>query len=97
MIGHLFVFATITPKPEFFEDAQAAIAGIVPDTRKEVGCFQFVLHANTEEGCLYLYEEWQDQAALDRHYTMPYVGAVFLKYQEWLAVPVDIKKFSKLL
>jgi len=51
---------------------------------------------NPQEGCLYLYEEWRDAAALAHHHAQPYTQAVFEAYKEWLAEPVDIKHPSPL-
>ncbi|MBM7069616.1 putative quinol monooxygenase [Actibacterium sp. 188UL27-1] len=96
MSHHLFLFATITPKPVHMAEARQAIERIIPATRAEPGCLDFVLHESADAGCLHLYEEWVDQAALDQHYQMPYTAEVFAQYQEWLAAPVDIKKFTKI-
>ena len=92
----LFLFARITPKPEYFDDARNAVLGIVCSTLDEPGCHNFVLHQGRGDGCLYLYEEWQDQAALDAHHAMPYTSAVFASYKDWLAKPVEITELSRL-
>ncbi|WP_027707065.1 putative quinol monooxygenase [Zooshikella ganghwensis] len=94
MSDQLFILARITPKAEFFEDAKTAILKIITPTLKEKGCRQFIVHEG--DISLYLYEEWDDQAALDNHYSMPYVVPVFESYKEWLAKPVEITKLSKL-
>lgn len=94
MNNNLFVIAKITPKPEFFNSAKNAILGVVPQTLKEVGCRQFAVHQ--DDASIYLYEEWDDQAALDTHYSMPYIVPVFESYQEWLAEPIEINKLTKL-
>lgn len=91
----LFIFAEITPKPEHFEDAQQAIAGILEDTRAEKGCYQFDLFTAPDNQSLYLFEEWTDQQALDRHHAMPYTAAVFTSYQTWLAGPPRILPMVK--
>lgn len=94
MQTHLHIMATITPKTEYFEQAKAALVAIVEPTLKEQGCLQFKVHQDADS--LYLYEEWLDQAALDLHYQMPYISAVFEAYQQWLAKPVDIRKLTRL-
>ena len=68
MTDRLSVFATITPKPPHFEEAQIAIEGIVDRTREEEGCDHFSLHAAEEGGALHLVERWRNRAALDAHY-----------------------------
>ncbi len=94
MDNSFFLVAKITPKAVFFEQAKEAIANIVPQTLEEEGCRQFSVYQG--EGALFLYEEWEDQAALDEHYAMPYIAPVFEAYKEWLAEPVEINKLSRL-
>jgi len=91
----LFIFAKITPKPEYLIDAREAILDIVEKTRLEAGCKQFVLHDGANDSCLYLYEEWQNEVALEEHYLQEYTKAVFEKYQNWLAKAVEITKMVK--
>ncbi len=91
----LFVFAKITPKSEYFDNAKQAIIDILKPTRSEPGCHQFELHENILEGHLFLYEEWEDAEALDEHYQKPYTSAVFENYEEWLASPVEVSKMKK--
>ena len=95
MSDHLFVFARITPKTEFFDDAKAAIIKIIASTRKEEGCHDFKFYEGRGDGNLYLYEEWESQAALDCHYAMPYTKAVFESYDAWLASPVEVTKLTQ--
>lgn len=94
MNNHLYVMAKITPKIQFFEHAKSAILDIVAPTLKEEGCRQFAVHQ--DDRSLYLYEEWDDQTALDEHYSMSYVVPVFESYKAWLEKPVEINKLSRL-
>ncbi|MEP3244748.1 MAG: putative quinol monooxygenase [Sneathiella sp.] len=94
MNNPLFVIAKITPKAEHFEQAKTAITDIVERTLEEGGCRQFSVYQS--DASLFLYEEWEDQAALDEHYAMPYIAPVFEAYEEWLATPVEINKLSRL-
>ncbi|BDM83309.1 putative quinol monooxygenase [Acaryochloris marina] len=91
----LFVFARITPKPEYLSDARSAIFGIVSQTQSEPGCRQFSLLEGLDDGCLYLYEEWESQAALADHYQQPYTKSVFECYEQWLSQPVEVIKMRK--
>lgn len=95
MENALHLFAKITPKEEHLSDAKSAILGIIQPTREETGCRHFELHEGLTEDCLYLYEEWDSQAALDEHYAQPYTKAVFESYQQWLAKPVEVIKMQK--
>lgn len=95
MTKSLVIFAQIKPKPEHYDDAKTAIIGILAQTRSEPGCYQFQLNEGMEDDCLYLFEEWQNQTALDEHYAQPYVASVFESYQRWLAEPVNITRLKK--
>lgn len=86
------VFATITPKPEYFAAAKDAILSILAETRQEAGCVQFDIHTDDEAIQIFLYEQWRDEAALQHHYQQAYTQAVFDEYIEWLAKPVEIVK-----
>lgn len=90
MPSSLFVFAEIKPKPEYFKDAQQAIIDILDPTRAENGCRSFNLFEAPDQDTLYLFEEWEDQNALDQHHAKPYTSAVFKAYEEWLAEPPRI-------
>lgn len=94
MNTNLFVIAKITPKAEYFKVAKESILNVVTPTLEEEGCRQFSVYES--DTTLYLYEEWDDQAALDEHYSMPYIEPVFESYKEWLAEPVEINKLSRL-
>ena len=98
MSDHLFLTAVITPKPEHFDDAKAALIAILPQTREEPGCIQFFLHQGIGDrsGSLILYEEFVDEAALQTHYAFDYTIAVFEKYQNWLAKDVEIIKMNRI-
>lgn len=92
----LHVFARIAPKPEHKRDAANAIAASLAKTRAEPGCLNFDLFEGQDDDCLYLVEEWTDQAALDFHYAQPYITEVFAAYENWLTAPVEVTKFHRL-
>lgn len=91
------IFATIRPKPEFFDEAKAAILEIIPVTRAEPGCEWFDLYEGAEgSGTLHLWEKFASDAALEAHYAKDYTRQVFDAYQEWLAQPVEVQRLSPL-
>ena len=95
MFDTLCVVATITPLPEHFNDARNAIDGIISDTLEEPGCQMFRL-LEGDDGRLRLYEEWDDEAALQAHYDQSYTKAVFASYENWLAEPVEIVRLRRI-
>ena len=89
---HLFIFAKISPKKEFYKKAKDTILSVIDRILEEEGCFEFKLLY--DEKHLYLYEEWKDLNALDLHYEMPYIKEVFVSYEQWLEKPVEIIKMK---
>lgn len=86
----LSAFATIALKPEHFDEAKAAVVDILARTRAERGCRAFELHEAPDEATLHLYEVWADSAAFEAHHAEDYTRAIFRKYEDWLAKPVEI-------
>lgn len=92
---HLYIFATIKPKPEFFDQAKAALEELVPLTLAEPGCHLFTVLENRDEpGSLHLFEIFSDKAAMQAHHAKKYTKDVFAKYQKWLAAEIDIQYLS---
>ena len=94
MSDNVYIFAKITPKPEFYDLAKAAIVEIIPQTRAEGGCIEFTLHEDTN-GNLCLYEQWVDNQALQLHHDMAYTKSVFESYKTWLAAAPEINQLAK--
>jgi len=79
------ILAEITPKPEFFADAETAILSIVQKTRDEPGCRRFEVYTSEARETLFLVERWDGKDAYDFHHAQPYVNEIFKRYEGWLA------------
>lgn len=90
----LFLFATITPKPDFYNNIRESLQSIIIPTLEESGCQMFTQFDNLNKSVLYLFEIFDNQIALDSHYESNYVKNIFANYQEWLAKPVEIIKLT---
>ena len=91
----LFLFATIRPKAEYFQQAREALDSIVPRTLEEPGCHVFSAFVGQQEpNTLHLFECFENEAALQEHYATPYTAEVFEQYRTWLAAPVEVRKLS---
>ncbi len=91
----LTYLATIKLKPDCFDAACRAVAGIVGRTRDEAGCDRFDPHPAADgSATLYIYERWADRAGYDFHHAQPYTRAVFKSYEEWLAGPVEMTELA---
>jgi len=91
----LFLFATIRPKPQHIEDVLGALHDLIPPTLAEPGCHLFSAFRNREDpSVVHLYEAFDDEDALERHYAAGYTQAVFHQYQKWLSAPVEIVRLQ---
>jgi quinol monooxygenase YgiN len=49
-----------------------ALVGMLTPTRAEPGCRLYQLYKSNNRGLFYFHEEWESQAALDRHTETPH-------------------------
>jgi quinol monooxygenase YgiN len=89
------VIAQLKARPEKVEDARAVLASTAASTRQESGCLQYDLHVSVEDPTSFaLYERWRDKAALDAHFKMPYVQALFGRVAELLVAPPSMTVYT---
>jgi quinol monooxygenase YgiN len=94
-MNRISIFAKITPKPEYLNETRQALLELILPTLDEDGCHVFRLHEDGG-GYLYLYEEFESEAALMIHSEKPYTKAVFAQYETWLAAPVESSRMIRL-
>ena len=71
---------------------------IVSLTRKEAGCINYDLHQAADNPSLFLlYENWESQAALDKHLAMPYIQSLGEKGVGILAEPPNVTFWKRTL
>jgi len=91
----LFLFATITPKREFYDAAREAVQYIIVPTLQELGCHVFAQFDGADEThTMYLFEIFESKDALDVHYEQNYTRKIFASYLKWLAKPVEVTKLT---
>jgi quinol monooxygenase YgiN len=69
-----------------------ALVGMLMPTRAEHGCRLYQLYESNNRGLFYFYEEWESQAALDRHIETPHYKQLAHTIRDFLegAFEVDI-------
>jgi len=64
----LTVIATIRSKKGAEDKVRRQLIGLVPPTRKEDGCIEYVLYQDqSDTSTLMVYENWESKAHLDAH------------------------------
>ena len=67
---------------------EQAVIKLVPLTKSEPGCIEYNFHVDAHEPDSFLfYENWIDQAALDKHLQMPYLQEFKILLDEILLQP----------
>jgi autoinducer 2-degrading protein len=67
------VAVTYVIQPGREEEAIAHFHALIPATRAEPGCRMYLVHRSpSKPGQFFLYEQYDDQAALDAHRAAPY-------------------------
>ncbi len=84
----LHVIAEIVAKPELADAARKLLGDFAAGSRKEPGCFGYVLYeVEGEPGRFMTFETWADQAAIDTHMSTPQIQAALPVIGPMLAKP----------
>ena len=91
----LIVAGTITTEPEGRHVFLTAVAPMVAATRAESGCHEYAFTPDPDDATrVLLYELWEDQAALERHFVSDHM-AHWQEVSKGLPVTgADIKKYT---
>lgn len=87
-MSNVIVVALFQVKPGTEEEARAALTEVLEQTHGEEGCRTYALHVSrTDPTQLAIIERWDDQAALDAHFTQPYMAKLAESAGAVLAAP----------
>ncbi|MEM5315262.1 putative quinol monooxygenase [Paraburkholderia sp. JHI869] len=88
----VYLFASITPKPEHVAEVEALMRDMVSHTRKEPGNLRYDLlrRADGAPG-FYLYETYVDEAAVQAHRDSAHFVAYRAKIAAWVTEPPEVK------
>jgi quinol monooxygenase YgiN len=93
----LTIVAHIKAKPGMEQRMQQDLLRLLEPTRSEAGCITFDLLIDRNDPTVFmLYENWENQAALDAHFEQPYVKLVLQAYEVTLAEPIAVNFLSKI-
>ncbi|WP_170325025.1 putative quinol monooxygenase [Ruegeria arenilitoris] len=87
----LIVTGTVEVSPEGVEKAAKAAQAMVAETVKEPGCLVYEFSRILGQPTRFrVYEEWQDQASLEAHFSAPHMAAFQAVLAEVGVVSSDI-------
>ena len=91
----IYLFASITPKPEHVAEVEALTRDMVTQTRKEPGNLRYDLlrRADGAPG-FYLYEAYVDEAAVQAHRDSAHYAAYRAKIGALVAQPPEVKTLT---
>ncbi len=82
-------------KPGKEKELEETLLALVPQVRQEAGCINYDLHRSfSKPGVFAFYENWADQAALQKHSKMPHMLDLRAKVADLLAGPLQIELYE---
>lgn len=92
----LRIVAHMKSKSDRAAEARELLQGLVAPTHEEPGCISYeLLQSNDDPTQLTFVEEWQAEADLAAHFETPHIQAVLERWDEVMAEPLDLRKYSK--
>ena len=89
----LTIIGRLEAKPGRGADLKAALIPVVAASRQEPGCINYDLHEDEADAERFvIYENWRDQAALDRHFEQPHSVALAAKLPDLLERPLTMER-----
>ena len=83
------LFVKVAAKPQSSQKAKEALLADVNGARTEAGNYKMELYeADGKSDTFYLFERWQDKAALEEHFKQPYTAGAFDLQKDDLTKPI---------
>jgi quinol monooxygenase YgiN len=90
----LRVVARIKARAETVEEVRELLRGLIEPTRREAGCITYALLQNTKDPTDFTFvEEWESEAALERHAASDHLRAIGPKLQGIVVKAPDIRTY----
>ncbi len=83
------IVATITPKPDKFDEVAEVLTRLIPQVHDEDGCEVYALHRGKDR--FVFVEKWRDMAALGVHGGAPSIKAMNEGLKDLVAGPLDVQ------
>ena len=79
------------------DELQALLQGMLLPTRAEAGCKSYELYESDSRGRFYLWEVWENQAALDRHAATPHFRHLQQGAEKLVKEPFEVNILKRIL
>ena len=91
----IIIAGTVTVKQGLRDEAMRAASDMVEATRAEPGCRAYAFYADLQDPhTFFLFEEWESEEALQRHFATPHMAAFRAHLPGLLAAPIAIKRYA---
>ncbi len=86
------ITAQIRVKAEHWNDAKELAEAHSRASRDEPGCLSHDWFSHPRESyTIFFFEQWQDQAAIDLHFTRPHSARLVTAFREWAQSPLALR------
>ena len=91
----IVIAGSVSIRPEKRAEAIRAALDMARATRAEPGCHAYRFSADLDDpNLMYIFEEWEDDAALARHFQTPHMAAFRKLLPAIVAAPGTITRYS---
>jgi len=91
----IVIAGRVAVKPERREEALRAARAMAEATRRESGCRAYGFHSDLEDpNVFFVFEEWEDEEALTRHFQTEHMAAFRRQLPGLLAGPPVLTRYT---
>ncbi len=95
MPATVHVLARFTARAGKEEALKTVLFGLVPPTRRELGCYQYDLLVDNSDARQFCFvERWDDEAALDQHLETSHLKKALTQIEDLVEVPPEIRRYT---
>jgi len=91
----IVIAGSVRIKPNARDAAVRAALAMAEATQREEGCLAYRFSADlADPHLIYIHEEWESAAALERHFATPHMATFRASLPEVVAGPVSIMRYE---
>jgi quinol monooxygenase YgiN len=94
MAATVHVIARWVAKAGKEDELKGVLTGLIPPSRREIGCYQYDLLRNPSDPRDFCFvERWEDEKAFDQHSATAHVKAAVSQAQALVEAPPDVRRY----